>query len=185
MRIFMLSGYAGSGKDTVGKLFVDLGFTRYAFADALKEYSANLHDFPFSMTLTNEGKNTLVYSKVLERTATVRELLIYDAAKVKGTYGDLYWARIVADKIKDEGCNYVVITDWRYLNELEHLNNTFPTADIVTFRIVRPGIQILDDPSEHELDKCSVDLVITNAFSLSMLTEQITSAYEAFTYRRG
>ena len=35
--VIFLLGLAGSGKDTVGKAFVDKGYTRVSFADALKD----------------------------------------------------------------------------------------------------------------------------------------------------
>ena len=182
MRIFMLSGYAGSGKDTVGKILIELGYKRYAFADALKHFSADLHKFSFDLTQTETGKQQLVYSPHANKTASVRTFLIEDSAKAKVDYNDpAYWARITAQNIKDEAPLKVVITDWRYTAEIEHIMKTFPQAQIITFRIVRPGITPLADPSEHELDNAVVDLVINNNCPLSVLQDNILQAHTAFT----
>ena len=40
-KIIFLLGTAGSGKDTVGRMFVNKGYTRVSFADTLKEEYAN------------------------------------------------------------------------------------------------------------------------------------------------
>ena len=42
--IIFLLGEAGSGKDTVGKEFVKLGYTRVSFADAMKQQYADLNN---------------------------------------------------------------------------------------------------------------------------------------------
>jgi len=45
--VVLLSGWKGSGKDTFADdLCKNHGFTKKAFADALKEYTANKHDLP-------------------------------------------------------------------------------------------------------------------------------------------
>ena len=182
MRIFMLSGYAGSGKDTVGKILIELGYKRYAFADALKHFSADLHKYSFDLTQTEQGKQQLVYSQHADKTASVRTFLIEDSAKAKVDYNDpAYWGRITAQNIKDDNAEKVVITDWRYTAEIEHIIKTFPQAQIITFRVVRPGIIPLADPSEHELDSATVDLVINNCHPLSTLKTQIIEAHTAFT----
>jgi hypothetical protein len=158
MHIVMLSGYAGSGKDTAGKILIARGFKRYAFADAVKVYSANLHGYPLSLTHTQEGKCQKVGDK------TVRQLLIEDSANAKEEHGDpAYWAKKTAASILSDKTEYVVITDWRYRAELDHFRSAFPDAILQTIRLERDSIQILADPSEHDLDGQQMDITIDNS----------------------
>jgi hypothetical protein len=174
MRIILLSGYAGSGKDIVGSLFVERGYKRYAFADKVKSFTAKRHGFPLEMTLTQEGKNTIVKS-VLGSTATVRDFLIIESARMKRERDDsAYWAAKVSRKISRHNEKFVVITDWRYKVEYEHLVKAFPTAVIQRLRILRPSVQPMQDASEHELDNAEVDEYV---FNIDEVNEEIAKIY--------
>jgi len=173
MLIYLISGYAGSGKDAAGRVFERLGFRRYGFADALKIESAKNHGYDYALTQTVQGKATLVRSTKTHRTAPVRTFLIEDSAKAKQTHADEgYWAKLVADQIEKETPKFVVITDWRYNSEYSTLRARFPQAKLVRIRVVRPSVQPSPDPSEHNLDSSPVDFTIHNNSTLSILSEQ-------------
>lgn len=168
MKFVLLTGYAGSGKDTVGSVFQNYGFKRYAVADMLKYYSSEKHGFPFSLTQTQEGKSSLFNNK------SVRQYLIEDAALKKQIYNDpAYWIKPLVELIINEGIQNVVITDWRYNAEITHIQKTFPHAEIVTVRIVRGSVIPLVDESEHELDDYSVDFTIQNNGSFDDLNKAV------------
>ena len=168
MKFVLLTGYAGSGKDTVGSIFQNYGFKRYAVADMLKYYSSEKHGFPFGLTQTQEGKSSLFNSK------SVRQYLIEDAALKKQEHNDpAYWIKPLVELIISEGIENVVITDWRYNAEITHIQESFPHAEIVTVRIVRGSVVPLVDESEHELDNYSVDFTIQNNGSIDDLNKAL------------
>jgi len=176
MLIYLLCGYAGSGKDTVGAIYERVGFRRYAFADVLKAYVADLHGFNYALTQTEKGKDTLVTSKKTKRLATVRTFLIEDSDRVKKEKADDgYWAAIVSERIKAETPKYVVITDWRYQAELAKLKADLPEAKIIRVRVIRESVKVSPDPSEHDLDNITCDFTLYNNTNMDTLTSQ---AYE-------
>jgi len=168
MKFVLLTGYAGSGKDTVGSVFQKYGYKRYAVADMLKYYSAEKHGFEFILTQTQEGKSSLFNNK------TVRQYLIDDAAILKKEHNDpSYWIKPLVELIITDGVQNIVITDWRYNAEITHIYESFPHAEIVTVRIVRGSIIPLLDDSEHELDNYTVDFTIQNNGSLDYLNKAV------------
>lgn len=168
MKIILLAGYAGSGKDTAGLVFQKVGYKRYAVADMVKHYSAKRHGFSFDLTQTQEGK------MVLHNNKTVRQYLIDDAAEKKAENNDpAYWIKLMAELIVTDGISDIVVTDWRYHAELTHLKEAFPNAKFTTIRVVRDSVVPLDDISEHELDSVCTDYVVKNNDSFDYLNESL------------
>ena len=170
MFILLISGYSCSGKDTLADLFLPLGFKKYAMADSVKTFSSERHGFPFSLTQSQEGKATLVKSTFSHKEVTVRQLLIEDSLEMKITSQDpAFWACILAKKISKELPEYVVISDWRYKEELNHLKTIFPDATVKKIRVVRDNIVLSSDPSEHDLDNFTFDYVVKNNGPIDIL----------------
>lgn len=158
MIIALISGFSKSGKDTAGQVFQNMGFKRYSFAEALKKYTSELYGFPLSLTVSQEGKSTIVHNG-----STVRTLLIKESLKMKQVkQNDGYWADIIIERIKSENPKYIVITDWRYVAEYEHFRNSFDRDEIVKINIVRTGLEQSEDPSEHDLDRHNFDHILLN-----------------------
>lgn len=174
MTIILICGYAGSGKDTIGDILQKKGYTRYAFADELKEFTAKKHGFLYDLTVTQKGKNTNVLSILTKEIDSVRKFLIYESALAKKIYNDdMYWAKIVVSKIKENShLNQYVITDWRYIAELNHTKELL-NQKIYTIRVIRNDIVPLSDSSEHELDSIICDFTIHNNESLDNLIKQV------------
>jgi hypothetical protein len=177
--IFLITGYAGSGKDAAGKVLQKLGYKRYAFADMLKIQCAQKYDFPFELTQTQEGKSTVVVPTTLPA-KTVRQVLIEEAALMKELHNDpAYWAKLLAESIKLDQPTKVVITDWRYNAEIEHFQNEFRASPITTLRIQRPSVVQSEDPSEHELDNCPCNYTIVNEGTLEQFEETIMLSFQS------
>jgi len=186
MHIILITGYAGSGKDVIGSLLQKRGYKRYAFADCVKICSAKHHGFDYNLTQTQDGKSTVVTSIYNNKQATVRTFLIEDSAEAKMIHNDpAFWAKILENIIQIEKPQKVVITDWRYKAEYNHFKTTFDSYFgssiqstlepniLVTIRVLRPGITILDDPSEHELDTIVTDHTIYNTSTIDHLSSQL------------
>jgi len=172
-RIILITGYAGSGKDAAGKVLIEQGYVRYAFADSVKRFSSKRHNFSFNLTQTQEGKASTVISAYNNTVATVREFLISDSAEMKQTHNDpAFWAKLLAKKIKEDQLQKVVVTDWRYTAEFRNFKEEF-NSKITTVRIYRNSVKPLDDPSEHELDAVACDHIIQNNGTMTELKERV------------
>jgi len=116
----LISGKAGSGKDTIGDLVISLakadGFVgkKYGFANALKSYCSELYDYPNEWNYSQEGKASIEPGSGKK----VRDILI-DVSAGKRAITETYWADIVIDKIGKEKPEFYVITDCRYKFEAD------------------------------------------------------------------
>jgi len=163
MFIILLSGFSCSGKDTVADILKNHGFTQYSVAERVKVQSSKYHGYPYELTQTQEGKKKIVTSARTNETRSVRDFLIIDSYLNKViNQDDAFWARLLCKQIQQEMPDLVVISDWRYLAEYEHLKFVFPEATILKVRVKRASITPGDDPSEHELDNMKFDFILQN-----------------------
>jgi len=177
-QFFFITGYAGSGKDEVGKILQTHGYKRYGFADMVKIHTADKHKFSVELTQTQTGKNTLVLSPTCNTTQTVRQFLIDESQFLKTAFNDpAVWAKILEKLIKEQNSPdqplKIVITDWRYPDELSHFQQTFPLVTIKTVRVVRNSVTPLPDLSEHSIDHIVCDYTINNDTTLEDLKQQV------------
>ena len=172
--IWLLAGYAGSGKDTAAQLLLSvLGDGAIgSFAGVVKDEVAQLYDIPRSSLDTQEGKATIVHFPT--RTITARNLLIEHAEGEKKRTGD---PAIWAQRIQPPPTSHWILSDWRFLDELLYLRFRFPSAAIHTLRIVRPDVHPLSTYTEHELDGFVFDHTIDNSGSLLYLSRQLCAIY--------
>ena len=148
MKILLLTGYAGSGKTTVGKiLHAHLPFSNItAFADKVKDYVSNKYAIDRYLCDTQEGKRSII-----DAGKTLRQLLIeYSADHKIETQDPAIWARYVHEAMKcSPHIQNWIIHDWRYKEEYEYFRTE--GIPITTIRIVHPSIVPLADESEHQL----------------------------------
>ena len=175
MFIILISGFAGSGKDTAAEFFSTLGFSIYRVADNVKRQSALYHGFPLNLTHTQEGKKTLVTSIKTNETQTVRQFLIEDSLQNKIINNDpAFWARLLVSQIKRENPEFVVISDWRYKAEYDLIKFEFPDSDLIKIRITRNSVIPSTDPSEHELDEEKFNFKIQNNGTINDLHAELS-----------
>lgn len=166
MKIILLSGWSGSGKDTVADYLVTKhGYKKFAFATPLKDLSAELYKFPRELADSQEGKRQLWrvgYSK-----KTIRQILL-DVARIdKFRFGDdIYADETVAQIAKESPDAKIVISDTRYLNEIRVILD-FAIKEkhkFAVWRISRTDktTSPVDDISEHALDTYKADAYISN-----------------------
>jgi dephospho-CoA kinase len=173
--VILLSGWAGSGKDTVAEILVnDHGFQRFAFADPLKEDVSRRTGIPIAIFHDPEHKD-LPWSGRRDGKSP-RDLLIDRAAAVRAADPD-YYARAIGEQILAEmastGQRHFVISDWRYRREYEYMRN-LPGIRRLCTRVERPEIVPSAHQSEHDLDNDPViKVVLTNDGSLADLRETV------------
>ncbi len=181
MIILLISGYAGSGKDTFADYFIEMceknnsSYKRYAFADKVKEEVSNMFKIPIDTFFTQAGKKSIVETK--EGPKTCRELLIEHSALMKRVISNDYWAKLVCTEI-DTTKDFILITDWRYNVEYESVHSYFGEHTIITVRIINPSVSILSDSSEHELDLRVFNYVINNNSSKDLFKFNISTLFE-------
>ena len=176
--IWLISGYAGSGKDTVAGILRNiLGDNQSAtasFAGAVKDEVAAMYDFDRAFLDTQEGKARHV-KLANGRQTTVRDLLIHHAESTKEKTGD---AAIWAKRIAPPPVAHWILSDWRFLEELHSLQARFPQSHIHTVRVMRPGIYPSTSHTEHQLDAFVYEYTIENSGSLLYIGTQITRILE-------
>jgi len=157
MKIVWLSGFAGSGKDTVASILVKkYDYHRVAFADHLKDYVAIKYGIDRNLCDTVEGKQR----KFMDG-QTLRDLLIKESAEAKVQDLNIFAEQAFRTMLESKK-DLIVISDWRYPHEYEYITGLIPSAQHTTIRITRPGLPSLQIPSEHALDSWKFDHEINN-----------------------
>lgn len=165
--IVLVSGWLGSGKDTVSHLLCRYhNFKKYAFADVLKDEVAKVFCIPRDWMDSDEGK------KKTWRGRTVRHYLI-DYGQACREENINCWVDPVCDKISRGNVSHVVISDWRMPSEFERITQTFPDRKVITLRVVRYDEPPLKDYTETALDTFKFDYIIDNKGSVADLETSI------------
>ncbi len=138
MKVLGVTGLAQHGKDTFGQVAVEAGYTRYAFADQLKELA--LHVNPVIYVQFREAPANEVYdmrlAKLVEehgwegakQFAEVRRFLQELGTGVRNIIGEEAWVEALFNRMLADGVavadlggvhflDPVVITDVRFHNE--------------------------------------------------------------------
>ena len=167
-----LSGYAGSGKDEVAKILINsYNYKRVAFSDKIREvlYATNpvvmvdvaFKDITIQDLVLKEGWDNAKKNK------EVRRLLQALGESCRTYLDDNLWVTSALSNISDE--DNVVITDVRYLNEVEHLKQKFPSFQL--WRVKRPDVYAVNNHiSEVNLDGYRADQILYNNGSLDDLS---------------
>lgn len=173
MKVIILSGKSGSGKDAVASLFKNKLLQQQKrvltihFADLVKYYAA------------------LYYNWDGEKNETGRSLLQKIGTTMMRTYEADYWAAIVAKFIDAAADDFDValIPDWRFINEYETVCDYNPY--VYSIRIERYNLdgtpyvnpdmtpEQLAHISETELDQFAFDYILENREGLEALADSV------------
>lgn len=181
-KLIGLSGYAQSGKDTTANILIDeFGFTRVAFADALREALYSLNPIVRHVSKMSGGWDIRVQDFVDEigwdrakvQEPEIRALLQRLGTEVgRNLLGDNIWVKLAMAKVQ-EIPGPVVITDMRFPNEYDAVAAYLGER----WRIERPGTEPVNaHPSETALDGYPFDEYIKNEGSLDDLYDQVVLA---------
>lgn len=181
MKIIMISGKAGSGKDTIANFFKDELITSNKrvlvmhFADLVKYYATQYFNW-------DGEKNEAGRSLLQEIGTTV----------MRGRYPE-YWAEIIGKFIdaytipEHSFFDYILIPDWRFINEYEVVYDyaAIQNNETITIRIERyddtglkwknPNMTSdqLNHISECELDSFAFNWIIENRGTLEDLKSSV------------
>ena len=160
--IIGLVGYIGSGKGTVGDILVrDHQYTKFAFADALKDATATIFTWPRGLLEGDSNASRTFREKVdpwwsmkLGYEVTPRLILQKMGTEAcRHGIADNIWIAALEKRI--QGYDDVVISDCRFPNEIDFIRS----AGGVIVRVKRG-----EDPSPEELSKLHISETAWNSY---------------------
>ena len=179
VKIIMLNGFHGSGKDTAGQLIMEhhKNYKRYAFADIVKDiaakrygFSRELADMPSEKDKTREEHNGLSIRDM----GRAIWMEIYATNKTMVT--EIVAENMLKELEENPAVNFV-ITDFRYDHDYHKLVEIFGREAITTIKIIRDCVKLPDkikEPEEYALENFVFDNIISNNGTYDELYNHIT-----------
>lgn len=185
--VILITGYISSGKDTIANHLLEryssknLNVCKIALADKLKLITQRLIKLFYDIDIDlgdfydQEAKERQRYNMP----HTLRTLLQIVGSDI---FRDMLWKDIWCDVISKDISLYdiVIISDWRFPNELHYFHNLYLNSSIekyITIRVNRVrhhvGINNMIHQSEEHIDKLNVMYDIDNNGSLEDLYRQL------------
>lgn len=177
MRILMLCGYKRCGKDTFANHLVDnYGYTHLKISKTLKDTLKTLFQFSDDQLETDLKDIVDRRWNITPRKAMVfvgTDLFQHKIQELLPNIGKNFWIKstkeIIVDLyLKNKDCN-IVISDLRFIHELDYINDIkFEYKDITIeiVKIIRPNLQIMYDKDLYESETQHLsfhfDKIITN-----------------------
>lgn len=138
-KIFLMSGYAESGKDTVADIIAEKlngSSMKVAMADYLKHMATKYYNW--------DGKKDIKGREILQKlgTETIRDGLNWQTFHAERVCQDI-------EIIKDD-YDYIFIPDVRFKNEMYYTMAKFP-EDTISIRVTRPyhDNKLTDEQRKH------------------------------------
>jgi len=193
-----ITGYAGSGKDTVAQILQELaGYKRFALADRLKEMVYELnpwasapHDPPIPYTEPeHERLQTLVdeigWDRAKRNYPEVRRLLQDFGVMMRAT-DESFWINRMVESVDQHyrafwhiprESRLTVVPDVRFVNEAEWIRAQMvgqPRGRVI--RVVRPSVGPLNDhESEAGIPAHLIDYTIHNDGTTQDLADKVST----------
>ncbi len=179
--VVSLIGKKRSGKDTIAEYLIkDYGFTRYAFADPIREAIKEI--FLWSKEDVELRKEDIDPRWGISPRQAMQHLgtewgqfaVPEKYPKFKNIIGRRLWVkRFIHWYHEQKDCPNIVISDTRFSHEIEEIQNAMEIKDEkkVFIKIVRPSVeQVIDThESEKHVDELYSDYQIMNSTSIDNL----------------
>jgi hypothetical protein len=206
LTIVSLTGLAGSGKDTVADTLVaQKGFTKVAFADALRAEVAAAFDIDVAHLTQRETKEHPISTLALDRCldpkfvrcmATVfataglsatllsaprspRQIMQWWGTEYRRAQDDDYWVKRLYDTLMHaftfQFCDLFVIPDCRFENEAVFVRRNHGQI----WQVVRPGLDPTEGAHVSATDGSQFlpNALLENTHSIAWLQQQAMAAY--------
>lgn len=157
----VLVGWRGSGKDTFANYLTNThNFKRYAFADAVKDYSANLYDIPRHLFDHPMKKNQIVYCN-----KSPRDICIHVGEMAKKMNENI-WVDKVYNSIISSNHTSNVISDCRFPVELSTMKKLPNCITVWIDRFNSIPEECKYEPTENSLNQSHCELTVVNKGTL-------------------
>lgn len=169
IEVIGLSGYARSGKDTIGTALVALGFQRASFADYIRSALYALNPQVAGDSRVAELIDAHGWEHVKVAHPEVRSLLQRLGSEVgRDMLGENVWVDLTFKNMPDG--SKIVVTDCRFPNEAD----TIRRLGGEVWRVHRPGFTAVNaHPSETALDDWDFDQHFYNDETMEDLHEKV------------
>lgn len=176
VQIVGMSGYARSGKDTIGIKLADFGYVRASFADYIREALYTLNPFVSDGRTVKSVIDELGWEGSKTTHPEIRELLQRLGSEVGRELIDTdLWVDLTFKNLPDGA--KVVVTDCRFPNEAAIVKRLGGEM----WRVERPGFGAANaHPSETALDNWKFDRVFLNNGSVEELHDSVTQIMDEF-----
>ena len=168
--IIGVSGYGGSGKDTVAKYLVDnYGYHKAAFADPIKEALIKLNPYITPNIRLADLVEEYGWEMAKKGYPEARRLIQVMGTEIgREMFGERFWVEYCMENL--EGQNKVVFSDVRFVSEAEEIWG----MGGVVWRVERVGVGPVNDHlSEVALDKWDFDAILRNVDTKQVLFNQV------------
>lgn len=173
--LILICGNAGAGKTTAAKIITEKynKYKEFALGDKVKELTFKLLKI-FNVPIASiedlyDTEKKKQYRYYLQNIAT---------EAIRETLGRDVWCNALYNIIKEE--EYVIVSDVRFMNEIEYFMNNFDKVYII--KIVKNDIEIMQHSSETEIAKLPYNVLIDNNGTIKQLEEKIINAVNAIDY---
>ena len=169
--IIGIAGYKSSGKDTAGSVLTDMfGFEKMSFAAPIKDLVASTFDLSRHMLDGTTPESRELREQTLPNVfnKTPRFLLQVIGTGFRDLVHQDVWVKIVEEKYKNSINEHVVITDVRFPNEVEMINNHG-----FVIGIKRQGFNGDAHISERALDNTALPYIMHNNGDMADLKLQM------------
>lgn len=175
-----LTGYAGTGKDTVRELLQKQGFEGFAFADPMRNMLREL------LRTSGIGEHWMDWRECKEESIPALGVSYRHLAQTLGTewgrniLGESFWIKSASahlDKLCRAKADAFVISDVRFANEAAWVRH----QGGVIWRIHRDAAEpVREHVSESSIDDIRPDLTIHNNGTLHDLSVTVRDALELY-----
>jgi hypothetical protein len=167
-RLFLLTGKAGAGKDTVADYLVNQhNFVKFNFATTMKEYASKIYNIDLAYFYDRDKKDSPLPFKVQTQSnksvVTPRDVLIEYAAKTRSEDPD-YWSKVLLKEMQkqQDTTNRFVIADCRLRSEIAFMKSQGYFDEVLLVWVSRSTENIADN---IELSTEDADVVVHNESS--------------------
>ncbi len=200
----LICGFRRSGKDHFGSLLctprtsnfstpywklygkynsfklIGLNPVRKAFADKLKEEVSENYNIP--LTIPEQLKDAKIFEREGEYFSS-RDLYIEWSNYRRSQDPDYWIKKCIEDPLLNSGNNgsTLIITDWRYYNEVNYLSLMRPCVTIRVYRSNVPEPSLLSH-DEHQLDRTSTDFLAVTSEEEFILATRRFAQYEKYVF---
>ncbi len=163
VKIVLLNGFMGSGKDTLGQLICqhDSRFRRYALSEISKDIASERHGFERHLADHPEAKNI---ARPEHNNLSIRDLVRQIWVETDQIDKLLFTNKVIA-KIIQDNVSHVVITDFRLPRDFDRFVAVFGQDNVMTIKIQRQSISPPPRQThfeEYKLENFNFDHIITN-----------------------